>query len=408
MTGDYGRIRALFDLASDLPEEERSSFLQRECVNDPNMRLRVERLLAADGERIDIIGHDIRRSIDGDIDERFGEYRLIKCVGHGGMGDVWLAEQDPPLQRLVAIKVIKPGLDTRQVIARFELERQTLAKLGHPGIAQVFDAGATASGRPYFVMEFVDGLSIADYCDQHCLNIRERLQLFRTVCDAVSHAHRKAIIHRDLKPANILVVEENGRPFPKIIDFGIAKATSEHTRNVTALTMVGHAAGTPAYMSPEQHNPGGGDAVDTRTDVFGLGVVLYELLTGQLPYTAEATADSYRGSSSERFIRPSTAIARTKDRASLAAARRTDISKLASSLSGDLDCILRKALEFEMDRRYDSIDSFSRDIDNHLCARPIAARPPSWTYVAMRFMRRHRLAVAASALLLVSVAIGLG
>ncbi|MGZ3480327.1 MAG: tetratricopeptide repeat protein [Myxococcaceae bacterium] len=328
-----------------------------------------------------------------------GPYRLLEPIGEGGMGEVWLAEQLQPVRRRVAVKLIKPGLDTRQVIARFESERQTLALLDHPAIARVIDAGSTAEGRPYFVMEYVDGVRLNLYCDTHRLSTRERLELFCQVCDAVQHAHQKAIIHRDLKPSNILVGELDGRPQPKIIDFGIAKAAGgQQLTGQTFLTEVGAMLGTPEYMSPEQADPGG--EVDTRTDVYSLGVVLYELLTGELPFPPE----ELRGGSREELRRrirevdpprPSTKVTTPGARASdNAVARSTETGGLARMLRGDLDAIILKALEKDRARRYGSASDLAADIQRHLRHEPVLARTPSASYRVARYVRRHRVGVA--------------
>lgn len=286
----------------------------------------------------------------------FGPYRLKQRLGQGGMGDVWLAEQISPIHRQVAIKVIKAGMDTAQVVARFQAERQALALMDHPAIARVFDAGSTPEGRPYFAMEYVRGEPITAYCDRHRLTTRERLELFIQACEGVQHAHQKAIIHRDLKPSNVLVTLQDDRPVPKIIDFGVAKATTQSLTEQTLFTEFGALIGTPEYMSPEQAEMGGLD-IDTRTDVYALGVILYELLTGTLPFDArtlrEKGLDEIRRTIREvEPPRPSTRISQNGPKSGDAAQnRRTEPGRLASLLRGDLDWITMRALEKDRTRR---------------------------------------------------------
>lgn len=405
--GQFHRIRTLFDAASELSESVREEFLASECSDDPDVFSRVRRLLGIGSARIDAVERKIRDTLDTQMEQQLGPYRLIRQIGEGGMGEVWLAEQDPPLQRLVAVKVIKAGFDTRQVAARFELERQALAIMSHPGIACIYDAGSTPRGRPYFAMEYVPGEPIDQFCDEIRLSINERLRLFRQVCDAVSHAHRKAIIHRDLKPSNILITSEAGVVVPKIIDFGIAKAISGPLSGGTLLTELGKPAGTLEYMSPEQQHAGEHD-IDTRTDVFGLGVVLYELLTGRLPfYRGTQTTHTNASLMNARFERPSQVVQQATDLSAIARTRNSDERRLIMRVKGDLDWVVLKALEFDVDRRYESVDALASDIDRFLEARPVQARPPSWSYVTGRFVRRHRFGVAASALLTVAVIAGI-
>jgi serine/threonine protein kinase/tetratricopeptide (TPR) repeat protein len=329
-----------------------------------------------------------------------GPYRLIELIGEGGMGEVWLAEQAAPVRRRVALKLIKAGMDTKQVVARFESERQALALMDHPAIARVFDAGSTPQGRPYFVMEYVDGVRLNLYCDTERLSTRERLELFCQICEGVQHAHQKAIIHRDLKPSNVLVSLKDGKPQPKIIDFGIAKATGGQPLTArTLFTEAGAMIGTPEYMSPEQADAALGD-VDTRTDVYALGVILYELLTGELPFPPE----QLRGASQEEIrrqirevdpARPSTRVSTLGDRATDAArARGTDGPGLSRLLHGDLDAIVLKALEKDRNRRYGTPTELADDIQRHLHDIPVRARPPSTAYRVTRYVRRHRVGVA--------------
>jgi eukaryotic-like serine/threonine-protein kinase len=339
-----------------------------------------------------------------------GSYHLIQQIGQGGMGEVWLAEQKQPVRRRVAIKLIKAGMDTREVVARFESERQALALMDHPAIAKIFDGGSTPQGRPYFVMEYVTGLPITDYCDQHKLPVRQRLELFMAVCDGVQHAHQKAILHRDLKPSNILVGEVDGKPAPRIIDFGVAKATAQRLTADTMFTRLGTIVGTPGYMSPEQADSAGAD-VDTRTDVYSLGVVLYELLVGALPLDfSKTTPDEFaRRLRDEDAPRPSTRMRTTREHSSVAARNRGgDGPTLTRQLRGDLDAIALKALEKDRARRYATPSEFAADIGRYLRNEPVQARPAGAAYRARKYIRRHRagVAVAAAAIvLLISVAV---
>ena len=348
----------------------------------------------------------------GIADGVVGPYRTLQPLGEGGMGEVWLAEQLKPIRRQVALKLIKPGMDTAQVIARFEAERQALAVMDHPGIAKVFDAGITPQGRSYFAMEYVRGEPLTLYCDRHRLTVEERLELFVHVCEAVQHAHQKGIIHRDLKPSNILVATHDDRPVPKVIDFGVAKAMTGGLTDRTLFTALTGFVGTPGYMSPEQTGSGGVD-IDTRTDVYALGVVLYELLTGFLPFSAELfrqkTADEIRRTILEvEPPRPSTRVTSSTEETDHAAAnRRTDQVRLKSILRGDLDWITMRALEKDRTRRYGSASDLAAEIRRHLAHEPVLAGPPGAGYRTGKFVRRHRIAVAASvAVLLLLVAFG--
>ncbi len=331
-----------------------------------------------------------------------GPYRLLKKLGEGGMGQVWLAEQTAPLQRQVALKLIKVGMYDDSVLHRFQSERQSLAIMEHPSIAKVFDAGATADGQLYFVMEYVPGVPITDYCDQKRLKIRERLELFVKVCDGVQHAHQKAIIHRDLKPANILVAELDGKPIPRIIDFGLAKAAMPQAVAETMFTQVGAFVGTPGYMSPEQADPNVQD-VDTRTDVYSLGVVLYVLLTGFLPFDTkqwekQPLYEVLRRLREEEPRRPSTKTAMEKESSTRTAEMRgTEPKQLVSLLHGDLDCITMKALEKDRARRYGTPSELATDIGRHLNHEPVVARPASAGYRLQKYIRRHRMGVAVAA-----------
>jgi tetratricopeptide (TPR) repeat protein len=325
-----------------------------------------------------------------------GHYHLLQKIGEGGMGEVWLAEQKEPVRRRVALKLVKAGMNTREVMARFESERQALALMEHPAIAKVFDAGSTPEGAPYFAMEYVAGVPITEYCDIHRLSIPERLELFTQVCEGVRHAHQKAIIHRDLKPSNILVMELDGRAAPKIIDFGVAKALSQKLTPDTILTRVGSLVGTPEYMSPEQALSSGED-VDTRTDVYSLGIIFYELLAGAPPIELRRVAfDEYlRRLRDEDPPKPSTKI-RTQDAATsseLARRRQTEPLALVKAIGGDLDSIALKALEKDRSRRYGSAADFAADIARYLRDEAVQAVPPSAVYRARKFASRHRWGV---------------
>jgi eukaryotic-like serine/threonine-protein kinase len=335
-----------------------------------------------------------------------GPYRILERLGEGGMGEVWLAEQTRPVRRQVALKVIKAGMDTAQVVARFEAERQALALMDHPAIAKVFDAGATDLGRPYFVMEKVRGESLTAYCDRERLTIPQRLELFLHVCEGVQHAHQKGIIHRDLKPSNILVTVQDDRVVPKIIDFGVAKAISQPLTEHTLYTSVAGFVGTPEYMSPEQAEAGGID-IDTRTDVYALGVILYELLTGVLPFDRhtlkdKSIAEIRRTIRESDPLRPSTRITQLAAASTdVARIRGAEPSRLRSLLRGDLDWITMKALEKDRTRRYGSASDFAADISRHLANQPVLAGPPSAVYRSRKFVQRHRFGVATGAILAV-------
>jgi len=340
----------------------------------------------------------------GETSKTVGPYHLLQKIGEGGMGEVWVAEQHGPIHRRVALKLIKAGMDTKQVIARFESERQALAVMDHPAIAKVFEAGATEEGRPYFVMEYVQGIPITTHCDQNRLSIRERLELFRHICEGVQHAHQKAIIHRDLKPSNILVVIQDGEAVPKIIDFGVAKATAQSLTERTMYTELGVLIGTPEYMSPEQAEMSGQN-VDTRTDVYSLGAILYELLVGALPFDPKelrlAGFDEIR-----RKIRevdppkPSTKLSMMGNASTTQAQnRRMERPALIRQIRGDLDWITMKALEKDRIRRYGSPAELAADIDRYLHHQPVVARPPSTVYKARKFVRRHRVGVGVASTL---------
>ncbi|MBN1361994.1 MAG: tetratricopeptide repeat protein [Sedimentisphaerales bacterium] len=339
---------------------------------------------------------------------RIGRYKLLRLLGEGGMGMVYLAEQEGAIRRRVALKVIKPGMDSARVIARFEAERQALALLDHPNIAQVYDAGTTESGRPYFVMEYAKGLPITEYCDRHRLTVEARLRLFQQVCHAVQHAHQKGIIHRDLKPSNILVVEENDRAVPKIIDFGVAKALSQPLTERTLYTEESRLLGTPEYMSPEQTDPANED-IDTRSDIYSLGVLLYELLTGILPFDSDALRtggiEHMRETIRETDPKtPSTRLMKLGAEAKrLADSRRTEVTNLAKRLRQELEWIPLKALRKDRAERYRSASEMADDIDNYLKGAPLTAGPLTPGYRLRKFIHRHKtLAGSVAAVVLVS------
>jgi serine/threonine protein kinase/tetratricopeptide (TPR) repeat protein len=340
-----------------------------------------------------------------------GRYRLLEQIGEGGMGTVWHAEQTEPVRRRVAIKLIKPGMDSRQVLARFEAERQALALMDHPNIAKVFDGGVTPHGRPYFVMEYVKGTPLGEYCDQARLTVLERLRLFIPICKAVQHAHLKGIIHRDLKPSNILICLYDGQPVPKVIDFGLAKALHQPLTEQTLFTAHGMMVGTPLYMSPEQAELNNLD-VDTRADVYSLGVVLYELLTGSTPLEkgqlkAAAINEILRLIKEFEPPKPSLRLSSAATLASIAAQRSLDPKQLCQAISGDLDWIVMKSLEKERSRRYETATGLARDIERFLADEPVEARPPSASYRLRKALRRHRGPVLASALVLLTLLGGL-
>ena len=343
-----------------------------------------------------------------------GRYKLLERVGEGGFGVVYVAEQQEPVKRRVALKIIKLGMDTRQVVARFEAERQALALMDHPNIAKVLDAGATATGRPYFLMELVRGIKFTDYCDQNNLSTRARLELFVRVCHAIQHAHQKGIIHRDIKPSNILVTLHDGVPVPKVIDFGIAKATQGELTDKTVYTQLQQFVGTPAYMSPEQAEMSGLD-IDTRSDIYSLGVLLYELLTGLTPFDQhdllKAGVDGMRRMIRElEPVRPSTRVSSLhgEERTTTAKRRGEDAPRLIHLLRGDLDWIVMKALEKDRTRRYETANGLAMDIGRYLSNEPVVARPPSKLYRFQKMARRNKLAFAAASAVAAALVLGLG
>ncbi|MGH7970640.1 MAG: serine/threonine protein kinase, partial [Limisphaerales bacterium] len=341
-----------------------------------------------------------------------GRYKLLQQIGEGGFGLVFMAEQQEPVRRMVALKIIKAGMDTKEVIARFEAERQALALMDHPNIARVLDGGTTSSGRPYFVMDLVKGTPITEFCDQNQLSTEARLRLFLQVCAGLQHAHQKGLIHRDIKPSNVLVTVSNGEPIPKIIDFGVAKAIGQKLTERTFFTRFEQLIGTPAYMSPEQAEWGGVD-IDTRSDIYSLGVLLYELLTGTTPIEKETLAcaalDEIR-----RLIRetepptPSLRLRGLGERLpDIAHRRQVQPGVLARLLQGDLDWIVSKCLEKERARRYESAGALASDLQRHLQNELVLARPPSTLYRLRKVVRRHKLFFAASGAVTASLVIGL-
>ncbi|MHC4066592.1 MAG: serine/threonine protein kinase, partial [Planctomycetota bacterium] len=420
------RAYELFEQALQRPPEERSGFLAEACGNDAELRAEVESLLEQDSRVPDdfmqppeseprLTGSISEISYDPLIDTRVGSFHIKRVIASGGMGTVYEAVQDRP-HRTVALKIIKLGMDTREVVGRFESEREALAMMNHSSIAQVFDAGATEQGRPYFVMEYVPGVPITEHCDRHKLDIEQRLKLFTQVCDAVQHAHQKGIIHRDLKPSNILVAYEGQQAVPKIIDLGVAKALNRRLSERTIFTEQGQLIGTPEYMSPEQAEMSGQD-IDTRADVYSLGVLLYELLTGSLPFDPK-TLRRAGFAEIQRIIReveppkPSTKLASlfttaTPTGTDLAARRRSEPKTLLRRLRGDLDWIVMRCLDKDRVRRYETADALAMEVRRYLNHEPVSAGPPSAAYRVRKFARRNRGPVVAAGLLTLALLAGL-
>jgi len=424
MSANRDREEEIFDTARELAADERAAYLAERCGQDADLRQRIEGMLEADeaaGEFFKtqapsstvILATASQSPMIEKVGDRIGRYKLLQQIGEGGMGLVYMAEQEQPVRRSVALKIIKLGMDTRQVVARFEAERQALAMMNHPHIAKVFDAGATDSGRPYFVMELVRGIPITEYCDKNFLPTRQRLDLFILVCQAVQHAHQKGVIHRDLKPSNILVTLNDGVPWPMIIDFGIAKATHQRLTEKTLFTQFAQMIGTPAYMSPEQAEMSKLD-VDTRTDIYALGVLLYELLVGQTPFDAkemmQGGLDALRQIIREKEpLRPSTKLNTLSGDARTTAGkhRQTDVGKLVHQLQGDLDWIVMKCLEKDRTRRYDTANALAGDVQRYLSDEPVVACPPSAGYRLRKFVRRNKGPVLAGGIVLLALVVGI-
>ena len=427
MSSPQNREESLFVLALEKPVAERGAFLKLICGDDQALHQRLTTLLAAHDAPDESLPKDkgapgskatmklhLPDVPDEAVGQTLGNYKLLQKIGEGGCGAVYMAEQERPVRRRVALKVIKLGMDTKNVIARFEAERQALALMDHPNIAKVLDAGATDVGRPFFVMELVRGIKITDYCDQNNLNTSQRLSLFIQICQAIQHAHQKGIIHRDIKPSNILVTMHDAVPVPKVIDFGIAKATTDQRlTDKTLFTAYEQFIGTPAYMSPEQAEMSGLD-IDTRSDIYSLGVLLYELLTGRTPFDAKelmnSGIDAMRKTIREREPqRPSTKLHTLQGDDLTTTARRhgVEASRLMSLLRGDLDWIVMKCLEKDRTRRYETANGIAADLKRHLNNEAIVARPPSAAYRFQKSFRRNKLAFAAAGAIAVALLLGI-
>jgi serine/threonine protein kinase/tetratricopeptide (TPR) repeat protein len=429
MPADPRRARDLFlHAVGKLPPERWSAYVAAACVGDTELRRQVEHFLqvhreagsflerppgglGATGAFLPLAAEEAAALAEG-AGTVIGPYKLIEVIGEGGMGTVWMAQQAAPVKRLVALKVIKPGMDSRQVLARFEAERQALALMDHPSIAKVLDAGATPAGRPYFVMELVKGVPITKYCDEQRLTPRERLALFIPVCQAIQHAHQKGIIHRDVKPSNVLVALYDAKPVPKVIDFGVAKAAGQQLTERTLVTGFGAVVGTLEYMSPEQAELNQLD-IDTRSDIYSLGVLLYELLTGTTPLDRRRLreapfAEVLRQIREAEPPRPSTRLAESKDTLpAISARRQTEPAKLTRLVRGELDWVVMKALEKDRNRRYESANALATDVQRYLADEPVQAGPPGVAYRLRKFLRRNRGPVLALGLIFLLLVAGI-
>lgn len=396
--------------------QERAAYLDEACAGDPGLRQRVEKMLAAQAQAGSFLEQPAERpvaTVNAIVNEAppgevpgtvIGPYKLIEQIGEGGMGTVWMAQQTEPVHRLVAVKLIKAGMDSRQVIARFEAERQALALMDHPNIARVLDAGTIPAGRPYFVMDLVKGVPITKYCDEHHLTPGQRLELFIPICQAVQHAHQKGIIHRDLKPSNVLVALYDGKPAPKVIDFGVAKAAGQQLTDKTLVTGFGNIVGTLEYMSPEQAEINQLD-IDTRSDIYSLGVLLYELLTGSPPFSRKelekaGMLEMLRVIREQEPSKPSMKLSTAEGLPTLAANRGTEPAKLTKLMRGELDWIVMKALEKDRNRRYETANGFAMDVQRYLADEPVLACPPSAGYRLRKFVRRNKGGLAIAAMVL--------
>lgn len=412
----------LFLLAFEIEDSNaRDSFLSQRCGTDLKLRQRIERLLRAavtDDAFLETpvleknsASHEQNTTRQISVGDSIGPYMLVDSLGEGGMGTVFLADQTAPIHRKVAIKVIKPGMDSEQVLGRFDTERQAISMMNHPNIAQAFEVGTTDQGRPYFVMEIVDGIPISRYCDDHSLSIDQRLELFIPVCEAVQHAHQKGIIHRDLKPSNVLVSEIEHRSVPKIIDFGIAKAVNEPSNSQPNLTQFGQIVGTMEYMSPEQSRFNPHD-VDTRSDIYSLGALLYELVAGSTPIQAHrlkdlAWDDLARWIREEEPVAPSVRITADPNQKGICDLRRATPTQLQRDVRGELDWIILKALAKDRSRRYQSASDMAKDIQRYLSNEPVEASPPSTVYRIKKYLQRNRLAVGSVAMVTSALLLGL-
>ena len=408
---DHDREQNLFHACLDLPPARWAEYLERACGADVRLKARTARLLAAHARADqETLSPPLHALIPEDLTERLGPYRLVGVLGEGGMGTVYEAEQLEPVRRRVALKIVKLGMDTQDVVARFMTERQALAAIDHPFVAKVFDAGQTATGRPYFVMELVEGVPLLEHCDGQRLSVDARVELFISICHAVQHAHLKGVVHRDLKPSNVLVTSAAQDPSPKIIDFGIAKAVgSDWPRGIAGVTRTNQPVGTPAYMSPEQAGFNRLD-VDTRTDVYSLGVILYELLAGCLPADPAVAGNAEFLSSLAKgelqIARPSTRVRSLSASRDLVAARLTTSAGLERQLAGDLDWIVMKALEVDRGRRYATALALADDLQRYLRQEPVTARPPTLQYQFSKFVRRHRVQAVAASVAILALVVG--